>query len=136
MKRTFSVKLLVICIALITILSLAHQYIWHWRKHYDFVCDPGYYAYDIEDIRIQDTVFHFRQVKEVADLENIFYRTYDTYDEIRIDAGNADSNIFDSYAGDFTSGKENVYKWCYLDEDGNTVAASTILVYNKNDDIL
>ena len=86
-------------------------------KEREYIKSDKYYEENIENININEVNFKFLQVNEVANVNEAFYKKYDSYKEVVVE-DNKNYDVFEKYTKvdvAFDQGYSGMR--CYLNED-------------------
>ena len=131
------IVIIIVCLLCIVLLFVSKN-AFKGGKGREYIKSDEYYEENIENININEVIFHFLQVNEVADLNESFYKKYDSYKEVVVE-NNQKYDVFEQYTNvDITFDQDYVGIRCYLNEDECLVATHFYYVfeYETNDENL
>lgn len=133
MKRKQLIVIVSLC--LITIILIEHN-ISKNRTSREFMHSDEYYEENIQSININEVSFDFTQVKEVENLNKVFYEKYNSYIEVVVE-DDRNSELFEKYTNiPFEYGDKYSGIRCYLDANENVVSTyfRYTFVYKTSED--
>lgn len=93
MKKVIGI--IIVCLFFIVLIIVGKNALRDSKKR-EYIKSDEYYKENIENININSVSFNFLQVNEVANINESFYKKYDSYKEVVVE-NNENHDIFEQY---------------------------------------
>ena len=110
------IRILFVCLFFIALIFIGKNVLKDGKER-EYIKSDKYYEENIENININEVNFKFLQVNEVANVNEAFYKKYDSYKEVVVE-DNKNYDVFEKYTKvdvAFDQGYSGMR--CYLNED-------------------
>lgn len=114
MKKVIGI--IIVCLLFIALIIVGKNALKDGKER-EYIKSDEYYEENIESINLNEVSFNFFQVNEVANINESFYRKYDSYKEVVVE-DDKNCDIFEKYTNiDVTSDQGYSGVRYYLNED-------------------
>ena len=93
MKKIISI--IIVCLFFIALIFIGKNLLKDGKER-EYIKSDKYYEENIENININEVNFKFLQVNEVANVNEAFYKKYDSYKEVVVE-DNKNYDVFEKY---------------------------------------